>query len=64
MDLNRIFMPEQIEVHKNLPGILKEYTKALLRANLTSEKDIIKFSLMYFQKKCEENGSGPISEQQ
>ncbi|CAM9173128.1 unnamed protein product, partial [Pylaiella littoralis] len=53
MDVNRIFMPEQIEVHKDLPGILKAYTKAVLRANLTNEKDIIMFSINYFQYKCE-----------
>ncbi|CAM9100511.1 unnamed protein product [Hapterophycus canaliculatus] len=63
MDLNRIFMPEQIEVHKDLPGILKEYTKAVLRANLTSEKDIIMFSLNYFQYKCETNGPAPAQQE-
>ncbi|CAN0039481.1 unnamed protein product [Laminaria digitata] len=53
MDLNRIFMPEQIEVHRDLPGILKEYTKAVIRGNLTNEKEIIAFSLNYFTAKCE-----------
>lgn len=52
------------KVHKDLPGILKEYTKAVLRANLTTEKDIIMFSLNYFQYKCEKNGPGPVTEQQ
>lgn len=54
----------EAKVHKDLPGILKEYTKAVLRANLTNEKDIIMFSLNYFQYKCEKNGPGPATEQQ
>ena len=54
----------EAKVHKDLPGILKEYTKAALRANLTNEKDIIMFSLNYFQYQCEKNGPGPITEQQ
>lgn len=54
----------EAKVHKDLPGVLKEYTKAVLRANLTTEKDIIMFSLNYFQYKCEKNGPGPAMEQQ
>lgn len=44
-----------VQVHKDLPGILKEYTKAVIRENLTNEKDIIAFSLDYFKQKCETN---------
>lgn len=44
-----------VQVHKDLPGILKEYTKAVIRENLTNEKDIITFSLDYFKHKCETN---------
>ncbi|CAM9297882.1 unnamed protein product [Scytosiphon promiscuus] len=51
------------QVHKDLPGILKEYTKAVLRANLTSEKDIIMFSVNYFQYKCE-TSPAPATQQQ
>lgn len=41
------------KVHRDLPGILKAYTKAIIRANLTDEKEIIVFSLNYFKEKCE-----------
>ncbi|CAM9270276.1 unnamed protein product, partial [Discosporangium mesarthrocarpum] len=51
MEPHRIFMPEQIEVHPDLPGILKEYTKAVIKENLQSEEDIISFSLDYFREK-------------
>ncbi|CAM9522134.1 unnamed protein product, partial [Heterosigma akashiwo] len=48
MDPNRIFMPEQIEVHPDLPGILKDYSKAVIRA---APKDIYAFSVDYFREK-------------
>mmetsp|Transcript_59099 Transcript_59099/g.86532 ORF Transcript_59099/g.86532 Transcript_59099/m.86532 type:complete len:87 (+) Transcript_59099:65-325(+) len=49
MDPNRIFMPEQIEVHPDLPGILKDYSKAVIRA---APKDIYAFSVDYFREKA------------
>ena len=47
MDTNRIFVPEQIQVHPDLPAILKDYSKAVIQANPT---DIYQFSFDYFQK--------------
>ncbi|CAM9352835.1 unnamed protein product [Ascophyllum nodosum] len=58
MDINRIFMPEQIKVDRDLPGILKEYTKAVIRANLDNKKAIIKFSFEYFKGKCDPEANG------
>ena len=43
------------QVHQDLPGILKEYTKAVIRANPTTEEDIIAFSINYFKAKMETN---------
>eukprot|EP00602_Paraphysomonas_sp_CaronLab_P003482 CAMPEP_0185024634 /NCGR_PEP_ID=MMETSP1103-20130426/7799_1 /TAXON_ID=36769 /ORGANISM="Paraphysomonas bandaiensis, Strain Caron Lab Isolate" /LENGTH=55 /DNA_ID=CAMNT_0027557655 /DNA_START=66 /DNA_END=233 /DNA_ORIENTATION=+ len=48
MDVERIFSADQIEVHPELALILKEYTKAVLKAN---PQDIVQFSIEYFQKK-------------
>ena len=46
---SRIFSAEQIEVHPELPAILKDYSKALLRAN---PKNIYAFSAEYFRQKA------------
>ena len=51
VEVNRIFTPEQIVVHPQLPLVLKEYTKALLKQN---PKDITAWSLEYFKQKMEE----------
>ena len=40
----RIFCAEQIEVPKDLPDILKNYSKAVIRSN---PQDIIDFSRKY-----------------
>ena len=53
MDIDRIFSADQIEVHPELALILKEYTKAVIKAN---PEDIIQFSADYFKKKIEEEG--------
>ena len=47
MEVNRIFSASQIEVHPNLPQILKEYTKACVKAN---PSDLVAFSAEYFRK--------------
>mmetsp|Transcript_37790 Transcript_37790/g.48189 ORF Transcript_37790/g.48189 Transcript_37790/m.48189 type:complete len:81 (+) Transcript_37790:159-401(+) len=49
MDPHRIFMPEQIEVHPDLPGILKDYAKAVIKA---APDDIYAFSVDYFREKA------------
>ena len=50
MEVNRIFSAEQIEVHPELPSMLKEYTKAVIREN---PKDLLAFSAEYFRKKAD-----------
>jgi hypothetical protein len=57
MDVNRIFTPEQIVVHPELPQMLKEYTKAAIKAN---PKDITAWSVEYFQRKMEQRSSGTM----
>jgi hypothetical protein len=42
----RIFCAEQIEVPETLPDILKNYSKAVIRAN---PENIISFSRKYFE---------------
>lgn len=51
-------MPEQIKVDRDLPGILKEYTKAVIRAKLENKKAIITFSSEYFKGKCNPEAEG------
>ena len=41
----RIFSADQIEVPAELPTILKDYSKEVIRAN---PKDLVKFSREYF----------------
>jgi len=50
MEVNRIFSAEQISVHPELPSMLKEYTKAVIKAN---PKDLLAFSAEYFRKKAD-----------
>jgi len=57
----RIFCAEQIEVPTELPDILKNYSKSVIRAN---PEDIIDFSRKYFEDLLEERKKGlPDSEQ-
>ncbi len=44
-----MFSAEQIDVHPELPVILKDYSKALIRAN---PKNIVAFSAEYFRVKA------------
>lgn len=44
MDSAPIFSAEQIRVAEDLPAILKEYTKAVIRAN---PEDVVQFSAEY-----------------
>ena len=52
MDVERIFSAEQIEVHPELAGIIKDYTKAVIKTN---PADLLEFSWQYFKKKAEED---------
>jgi hypothetical protein len=53
MDPNRIWSSEQIQVHPDLPGILKDYTKEVIRAN---PPDLLVFSLEFFKQRLKEKG--------
>ena len=48
MDVERIFSADQIEVHPALSQVLKDYTKAVVRA---APSDILAFSEEYFKEK-------------
>jgi hypothetical protein len=50
MDVNRIFSAEQIAVPPDLPHVLKDWTKAVIREN---PSDVLLFSLKYFQDKTQ-----------
>ena len=47
----RIFSAEQIEVPEDLPTILKDFSKEVIRSN---PRDLVRFSREYFEKKCAE----------
>jgi len=48
-ETNRIFSAEQIEINPDLPKLLKEYSKAVIRAN---PRDVYAFSAEYFRNKA------------
>ncbi len=54
MEVERIFSAEQIEVHPDLAGIIKEYTKAVIKTN---PDDLLEFSWQYFKKKAEDEAA-------
>jgi hypothetical protein len=54
METERIFSAEQIEVHPELAGIIKDYTKAVIKGN---PDDILEFSWQYFKEKAEADSS-------
>lgn len=47
----RIFSADQIEVPKELPEILKNFSKEVIREN---PKDLVHFARQYFEAKAEE----------
>lgn len=49
MDVNRIFSAEQIAVPPDLPLVIKDWTKAVIRDN---PDDLLHFSLKWFQDKA------------
>ena len=52
----RIFSAEQIVVPEQLPEILKDFSKEVIRSN---PPDIVKFSREYFTRKAAENKVKP-----
>ena len=53
----RIFSADQIEVPADLPTILKDYSKEVIRSN---PKDLVKFSREYFDQKVAERKAGVV----
>jgi predicted Ser/Thr protein kinase len=51
MDIDRIFSAEQIEVHPDLAGVLKDFTKAAIRAN---PENLLAFAEQYFRTRLQE----------
>ena len=56
----RIFSAEQIQVPEELPEILKDFSKEVIRSN---PSDIVKFSAEYFKRKAAENKIRPKATQ-
>ena len=50
MEIERIFSAEQIKIHPELPKIIKDYSKAVIKAH---PEDIIEFSYIYFKERVE-----------
>ena len=59
----RIFMAEQIKVPNDLPEILKEYTKAVIRAGCETPEQVIQFSAQYFQDKVAQSAPAVTEEE-
>lgn len=59
MEVERIFSADQIKIHPELAQILRDYTKAAIRAN---PDDLLDFSWNYFRKQVEEQDSGKKSD--
>jgi hypothetical protein len=49
----RMFAPDQIEVHRDLPKILKDYTKEVIR---NGPENIMQFSRAYFEEILKKQG--------
>ena len=49
----RIFAPDQIEIHRDLPKILKDYSKEVIRSG---PENIIQFSRQYFEDILKKQG--------
>lgn len=60
----RIFCAEQIEVPPELPDILKNYSKAVIRNNPGSADDIVAFSRKYFEDILEERNKSKAESDQ
>lgn len=56
----RIFSADQIEVPQDLPTILKDFSKEVIRSN---PKDLVKFSREYFENKLNERKAQSSAQQ-
>jgi hypothetical protein len=63
MDNTRIFQAEQIAIAPELASILKDYAKAMIRAQPQSKQALYRNSLDYFDKRVEAQGAerGPAA---
>ncbi|KAE9094902.1 hypothetical protein PF010_g16918 [Phytophthora fragariae] len=61
MDVNRIFSAEQIAVPPDLPHVLKDWTKTVIRENPT---DLLAFSQQWFQDKAAQASQRKAAENQ
>ncbi len=59
MEVERIFSADQIKIHPELAQVLREYTKAVIRAN---PEDLLDFSWNYFRTKIEEGDAKKLGE--
>jgi hypothetical protein len=53
----RIFQADQIKVPQDLASVLKNYTKAAIRARCETREEIEKFSVEYFGKLIRARGA-------
>jgi hypothetical protein len=49
----RIFAPDQIEIHRDFPKILKDYSKEVIRSG---PENIMQFSRQYFEEILKKQG--------
>merc|ERR1711959_523095 len=59
LDVAPIYCAEQIEVPEDLPDILKEWSKSVLRANIESREQLFAFSAEYFGNLSAASGTEP-----
>merc|ERR1712010_338044 len=59
LDVAPIYCAEQIEVPEDLPDILKEWSKSVLRANIDTREQLFAFSAEYFGNLSAATGTDP-----
>jgi len=59
LDVAPIYCAEQIELPEDLPDILKEWSKSVLRANIESKEQLYAFSAEYFGNLSAAAGTEP-----
>merc|ERR1712124_235455 len=59
LDVAPIYCAEQIEVPEDLPDILKEWSKSVLRADIQSREQLYAFSAEYFGNLSAASGAEP-----
>merc|ERR1712188_113704 len=59
LDVAPIYCAEQIEVPEDLPDILKEWSKSVLRANIDTREQLYAFSAEYFGNLSAASGAEP-----